>query len=132
MLKGKRQCEGFCRQCDILVADILNKVYCRLIYITTFQKLVLFPSSNKWINYESQLVVSGSRSSLHTLANVSNISRKYGPYSLSKRTLLRGVTYLHFGLSKYPLLQTTPLKGPSKSSVTDIPLLSHLTSSRVI
>ena len=66
-----------------LVGSSTHCIHC-LFYITTFQKLVLFHSWNKWINYESKLVVSGRRSGLHTLANVSDISRKYGPSFVKK------------------------------------------------
>ena len=42
------------------------------------------------------------------------------------------LSYLHAGLLKWPLLNTTPLKGAEKARFTIIPVFSHVTSSPVI
>ena len=42
------------------------------------------------------------------------------------------LSYLHAGLLKWPLLNTTPLKGAEKARFTIIPVFSHVTSRPVI
>ena len=45
---------------------------------------------------------------------------------------ITGLSYLHAGLLKWPLLNTTPLKGAENWRLTVIPVFSHVTSSPVM
>ena len=45
---------------------------------------------------------------------------------------ITGLSYLHAGLLKWPLLNTTPLKGAENWRLTIMPVFSHVTSSPVM